>query len=103
MATRLQKSMLQPITVIYKFLTAKTRVCVWLYEQPATRIEGQLLGFDEFVSSSGALRPSRREARASRGARPAPRARRPPPEANPAAHARPAPPLPSPPPPSLRR
>ena len=45
MATRLQKSMLQPITVIFKFLTTKTRVVVWLYEQPATRIEGRLLGF----------------------------------------------------------
>jgi len=45
MATRLQKSMLQPITVIFKFLTSKTRVVIWLYEQPATRIEGRLLGF----------------------------------------------------------
>ena len=45
MATRLQKSMLQPITVIFKFLTTKTRVVIWLYEQPATRIEGRLLGF----------------------------------------------------------
>lgn len=55
MATRLQKSMLQPITVIFKFLTTKTRVVIWLYEQPATRIEGRLLGF-------GALRSSARRA-----------------------------------------
>ena len=48
--SRVTKSMLQPITVIYKFLTSKARVSVWLYENTSTRIEGRIAGFDEFMN-----------------------------------------------------
>ena len=71
MATRLQKSMLQPITVIFKFLTSKTRVVIWLYEQPATRIEGRLLGFG--ASPSEAWEGAGRIGRGERGTRRWPR------------------------------
>ncbi|CAH1765210.1 5645_t:CDS:2 [Entrophospora sp. SA101] len=41
MATKVQKIMVQPI---------KTRVQIWLYEQVDLRIEGQIIGFDEFMN-----------------------------------------------------
>jgi small nuclear ribonucleoprotein E len=36
--------------VIFKFLSTKTRVCIWLFEQTSTRIEGRILGFDEYMN-----------------------------------------------------
>ncbi|KAJ1995754.1 hypothetical protein EDC05_000688 [Coemansia umbellata] len=49
-ATRVQKVMVNPINVIFKFLQTKARVRVWLYEQKNLRLEGQILGFDEFMN-----------------------------------------------------
>ncbi|KAJ2000830.1 hypothetical protein GGI04_000516 [Coemansia thaxteri] len=50
MSTRVQKVMVNPINVIFKFLQAKSRVQIWLYEQKALQLEGQVLGFDEFMN-----------------------------------------------------
>ncbi|KAI9476842.1 hypothetical protein LPJ78_000188 [Coemansia sp. RSA 989] len=50
MSTRVQKAMVNPINVIFKFLQTKTRVQIWLYEQKHSRLEGQILGFDEFMN-----------------------------------------------------
>ncbi|KAI7825848.1 hypothetical protein BX661DRAFT_184286 [Kickxella alabastrina] len=50
MSTRVQKVMVNPINVIFKYLQTKTRVQVWLYEQTSLRLEGQILGFDEFMN-----------------------------------------------------
>ena len=36
--------------MIFKFLSTKTRVCIWLFEQTTTRIEGRILGFDEYMN-----------------------------------------------------
>eukprot|EP01138_Halocafeteria_seosinensis_P003421 gb/GECG01003497.1/.p1 GENE.gb/GECG01003497.1/~~gb/GECG01003497.1/.p1 ORF type:complete len:108 (+),score=13.54 gb/GECG01003497.1/:1-324(+) len=44
------KVMVQPITQIFRFLQAKVRVQIWLFEQSNTRLEGRLLGFDEYMN-----------------------------------------------------
>jgi hypothetical protein len=38
-----QKSMLQPIAVIFRYLQNKSILSIWLYEQKDTRIEGKLI------------------------------------------------------------
>ncbi|GES88313.1 small nuclear ribonucleoprotein E [Rhizophagus clarus] len=50
MATKVQKIMVQPINLIFKYLQNKTKVQIWLYEQVDLRIEGQIIGFDEFMN-----------------------------------------------------
>ncbi|PIA18724.1 LSM-domain-containing protein [Coemansia reversa NRRL 1564] len=50
MSTRVQKAMVNPINVIFKYLQTKARVQIWLYEQKNLRLEGQILGFDEFMN-----------------------------------------------------
>ncbi|RUP44368.1 LSM domain-containing protein [Jimgerdemannia flammicorona] len=41
MASKVQKIMVQPI---------KAKVQIWLYEQLDMRIEGRIIGFDEFMN-----------------------------------------------------
>jgi small nuclear ribonucleoprotein E len=36
--------------LIFRFLQSRTRVQVWLYEQADLRIEGQVIGFDEYMN-----------------------------------------------------
>ncbi|KAJ1945607.1 hypothetical protein FBU59_002257 [Linderina macrospora] len=50
MSTRVQKVMVNPINVIFKFLQTKERVQIWLFEQKTLRLEGRILGFDEFMN-----------------------------------------------------
>mmetsp|Transcript_69191 Transcript_69191/g.115015 ORF Transcript_69191/g.115015 Transcript_69191/m.115015 type:complete len:105 (+) Transcript_69191:9-323(+) len=50
MATKVQKIMTQPINLIFRFLQNKTRVQVWLYENTDLRIEGRIVGFDEYMN-----------------------------------------------------
>ncbi|KAJ1503749.1 hypothetical protein HMI56_001974 [Coelomomyces lativittatus] len=47
---KLQKVMVQPINLIFKHLQNKQRVSIWLYESNDTRLEGVILGFDEFMN-----------------------------------------------------
>ncbi|GBG28665.1 Small nuclear ribonucleoprotein E [Hondaea fermentalgiana] len=47
---RAQKVMTQPINLIFRFLQNKARVQVWLYGQANMRIEGRIVGFDEFMN-----------------------------------------------------
>ncbi|KAJ1841549.1 hypothetical protein LPJ73_006081, partial [Coemansia sp. RSA 2703] len=49
-STRVQKVMVYPINVIFKFLQSKARIQIWLYDQANLRLEGQVLGFDEFMN-----------------------------------------------------
>eukprot|EP00287_Rhodomonas_sp_CCMP768_P002398 CAMPEP_0196718114 /NCGR_PEP_ID=MMETSP1091-20130531/1394_1 /TAXON_ID=302021 /ORGANISM="Rhodomonas sp., Strain CCMP768" /LENGTH=82 /DNA_ID=CAMNT_0042058693 /DNA_START=222 /DNA_END=470 /DNA_ORIENTATION=+ len=42
--------MTQPINLIFRFLQNKSRIQVWLYEQTDLRIEGQIIGFDEYMN-----------------------------------------------------
>ncbi|KAG0034201.1 hypothetical protein BGZ82_005844 [Podila clonocystis] len=41
MSSKVQRIMVQPI---------RSTVQIWLYEQVETRIEGQIIGFDEFMN-----------------------------------------------------
>ena len=43
---KVQKVMVQPINLIFRFLQNRTRVSVWLYENVNTRIEGKLVTCD---------------------------------------------------------
>ncbi|KAI6660102.1 Small nuclear ribonucleoprotein E [Oopsacas minuta] len=47
---KLQKTLVQPINVIFRFLQTKQPVQVWLYGQMSMRIEGIIVGFDEFMN-----------------------------------------------------
>ncbi|MCJ1313801.1 mRNA splicing protein sme1 [Agyrium rufum] len=44
------KVLLPPINFIFKLLQTHATVSIWLYEQLATRIEGKIRGFDEFMN-----------------------------------------------------
>lgn len=47
---RVQKIMTQPINLIFRFLQSQQRICVWLYDQADLRIEGRIIGFDEYMN-----------------------------------------------------
>ena len=42
--------MTQPINLIFRFLQSKQRILVWLYDQTDLRIEGRIIGFDEYMN-----------------------------------------------------
>eukprot|EP00741_Cyanophora_paradoxa_P011749 tig00020563_g11353.t1 len=50
MAAKLQKIMTQPINLIFRFLQNKSRIQIWLYENTDIRVEGQIIGFDEYMN-----------------------------------------------------
>ncbi|KJE92671.1 hypothetical protein CAOG_03590 [Capsaspora owczarzaki ATCC 30864] len=50
MSGRVQKVMVLPINLIFKYLQTKTRVQIWLYEQASMRVEGVIVGFDEYMN-----------------------------------------------------
>eukprot|EP00408_Alexandrium_pacificum_P059919 CAMPEP_0171175354 /NCGR_PEP_ID=MMETSP0790-20130122/11187_1 /TAXON_ID=2925 /ORGANISM="Alexandrium catenella, Strain OF101" /LENGTH=62 /DNA_ID=CAMNT_0011640231 /DNA_START=11 /DNA_END=196 /DNA_ORIENTATION=- len=39
-----------PINQIFRYLQNRNRVQVWLHEQSDLRIEGRILGFDEYMN-----------------------------------------------------
>ena len=47
---KVQKVMVQPINLIFRYLQNRTLVSVWLYENVNTRIEGRIVGFDEYMN-----------------------------------------------------
>ncbi|XP_065837853.1 small nuclear ribonucleoprotein E-like [Oscarella lobularis] len=47
---KIQKVMVQPINLIFKYLQNKTRVQIWLYGQTKLRLEGVITGFDEYMN-----------------------------------------------------
>lgn len=44
------KQMVSPANVVHKFMKDQQRVCVWLVHDTQTKIEGNLLGYDEFMN-----------------------------------------------------
>lgn len=50
MAAHVKKVMTQPINLIFRFLQNKARIQIWLFENTAMRIEGRLIGFDEYMN-----------------------------------------------------
>nr|AQS22567.1 small nuclear ribonucleoprotein E [Pseudodiaptomus poplesia] len=47
---KVQKVIVQPINLIFRYLQNRTVVSVWLYENVNTRIEGIITGFDEYMN-----------------------------------------------------
>ncbi|XP_065911916.1 small nuclear ribonucleoprotein E-like [Dysidea avara] len=47
---KVQKVMVQPINLIFRCLQNRTRVSIWLYGRTTMRIEGVVIGFDEFMN-----------------------------------------------------
>lgn len=47
---KVQKVMVQPINLIFRYLQNRSRVCVWIYENTNLRIEGHIVGFDEYMN-----------------------------------------------------
>merc|ERR1719408_900064 len=47
---KVQKVMVQPINLIFRYLQSRARVQVWLYENQNLRIEGHIIGFDEYMN-----------------------------------------------------
>ena len=45
-----QKIMTQPINLIFRFLQSRQKIQIWLYEQADLRIEGRIIGFDEYMN-----------------------------------------------------
>ena len=42
--------MISPANLVYRFLQDRSRVSVWLYENVNTRIEGHIVGYDEYMN-----------------------------------------------------
>ncbi|CAN6242876.1 unnamed protein product, partial [Urochloa humidicola] len=49
-STKVQRIMTQPINLIFRFLQSKARIQIWLFEQKDLRIEGRIIGFDEYMN-----------------------------------------------------
>ncbi|KAK2160451.1 hypothetical protein LSH36_133g05037 [Paralvinella palmiformis] len=47
---KVQKVMVQPINLIFRYLQNRSRIQVWLYEQTNLRVEGHIIGFDEYMN-----------------------------------------------------
>merc|ERR1711893_347382 len=47
---KVQKVMVQPINLIFRYLQNRSKIQVWLYEQINMRIEGCIIGFDEYMN-----------------------------------------------------
>ncbi|XP_032277882.1 small nuclear ribonucleoprotein E-like [Phoca vitulina] len=47
---KVQKVMVQLLNLIFRYLQNKSQVQVWLYEQVNMRIEGYIIGFDEYMN-----------------------------------------------------
>lgn len=47
---KLAKSMTLPINLIFRFLTNKSRISIWLFDSSDMRIEGVIVGFDEYMN-----------------------------------------------------
>jgi small nuclear ribonucleoprotein E len=47
---KVQKVMVQPINLIFRYLQNKSVVQIWIYEQVNVCIEGKIIGFDEYMN-----------------------------------------------------
>ena len=50
MSGKVAKVMVQPINLLFRYLQNKSRIQVWVYEQVNLRVEGQIIGFDEYMN-----------------------------------------------------
>ncbi|EFX82695.1 probable small nuclear ribonucleoprotein E [Daphnia pulex] len=49
-APKVQKVMVQPINLIFRYLQTRSRVDIWLYENINMHMEGHIVGFDEYMN-----------------------------------------------------
>ena len=49
--TKVQKVMVQPINLIFRYLQNKSVVQIWIYEQVNLCVEGKIIGFDEYMNT----------------------------------------------------
>ncbi|XP_022710241.1 probable small nuclear ribonucleoprotein E [Varroa jacobsoni] len=47
---KVQKVMVQPINLIFRYLQNRAKIQVWLFENISLRIEGHIIGFDEYMN-----------------------------------------------------
>lgn len=47
---KIQRVMVQPINLIFRYLQNRARIQVWLNENVNLRIEGHIIGFDEYMN-----------------------------------------------------
>ncbi|KAL3170190.1 hypothetical protein MRX96_015237 [Rhipicephalus microplus] len=47
---KVQKVMVQPINLIFRYLQNRARIQVWLLDINYLRIEGHIIGFDEYMN-----------------------------------------------------
>ncbi len=47
---KVSKTIYQAINALFEFLSNKERVSIWLYDNTSTKIEGVIVGFDEFMN-----------------------------------------------------
>ena len=45
-----KKVMVMPIQLIFRYFQSKSKILVWLYENTSMKIEGQIVGFDEYMN-----------------------------------------------------
>ncbi|PSC67625.1 Small nuclear ribonucleo E [Micractinium conductrix] len=50
MPPKVKRIMTQPINLIFRFLQSRQKIQVWLFEQNDLRIEGRIIGFDEYMN-----------------------------------------------------
>lgn len=50
MARKNQPKNYNPLAVVFKFLQSKARVEIWLFNNNEFRLEGKILGFDEYMN-----------------------------------------------------
>lgn len=50
MSSKVQKVMVLPINLIFRFLQSRARVIIWINECVNKRFEGIIVGFDEFMN-----------------------------------------------------
>jgi len=50
MSGRQQRVLVQPINVIFRNLQQRQKISVWLFDNIDMRIEGRIIGFDEFMN-----------------------------------------------------
>ncbi|CAD5219710.1 unnamed protein product [Bursaphelenchus okinawaensis] len=50
MPPKASKVNIQPINLIFRSLQSRTRIQIWLYEDVTHRIEGYIIGFDEYMN-----------------------------------------------------
>ncbi|RNC50104.1 small nuclear ribonucleoprotein Sm-E, partial [Trypanosoma cruzi] len=44
------KQMVKPTSIVHRYMTEGQRVCVWLVHDTKMKIEGVILGYDEFMN-----------------------------------------------------